>query len=150
NGMIMPAIAAKTIAFESNFANELLDQIMVNWQLQRPERRQDAAWVTTRAMPRWFNQTRMRFHKLRFAWSVACTLACLLLIVLWVRSWSVQDSAEEYYGDAWLYKVPGERLYKIFSNRGGVRLMTATWTGTWSLPVLEDNRTIVGFGALVR
>ena len=31
----------------------------------------------------------MRFRKLRIAWSVACGIACVLLIVLWVRSyWS--------------------------------------------------------------
>jgi hypothetical protein len=29
----------------------------------------------------------MRFRKLRIAWSVGCSLACLLLIVLWVRSY---------------------------------------------------------------
>ena len=30
---------------------------------------------------------RMRFRKLRIAWSVACGIACVLLIVLWVRSY---------------------------------------------------------------
>ncbi len=29
----------------------------------------------------------MRFRKLRIAWSVACGIVCLLLIVLWVRSY---------------------------------------------------------------
>ena len=29
----------------------------------------------------------MRFRKLRIAWSVACLIACVLLIVLWVRSY---------------------------------------------------------------
>ncbi len=29
----------------------------------------------------------MRFRKLRIAWSVVCGLACVLLIVLWVRSY---------------------------------------------------------------
>jgi hypothetical protein len=29
----------------------------------------------------------MRFRKLRIAWSVACGIACVLLIVLWVRSY---------------------------------------------------------------
>ena len=29
----------------------------------------------------------MRFRKLRIAWSVACGLACVLLIVLWARSY---------------------------------------------------------------
>ena len=29
----------------------------------------------------------MRFRKLRIAWSVVCGIACVLLIVLWVRSY---------------------------------------------------------------
>ena len=34
----------------------------------------------------------MRFRKLRIAWSVVWGIACVLLIVLWVRSyWSVDD-----------------------------------------------------------
>jgi hypothetical protein len=35
----------------------------------------------------------MRFRKLRIAWSVACAIACVLLIALWVRSyWAVDKS----------------------------------------------------------
>jgi hypothetical protein len=33
----------------------------------------------------------MRFRKLRIAWSVACVVACVLLIVLWVRSKTSRD-----------------------------------------------------------
>ena len=33
----------------------------------------------------------MRFRKLRIAWSVVCGVACVLLIVLWVRSYSQTD-----------------------------------------------------------
>jgi hypothetical protein len=46
----------------------------------------------------------MRFRKLRIAWSVACGIACVLLIVLWVRSyWWVeiycgQISAKRFLG----------------------------------------------------
>jgi hypothetical protein len=29
----------------------------------------------------------MKFRKLRIAWSVFCGLACVLLVVLWVRSY---------------------------------------------------------------
>ena len=33
----------------------------------------------------------MRFRKLRIAWSVVCGIACVLLIVLWVRSyWHIE------------------------------------------------------------
>jgi len=36
----------------------------------------------------------MRFRKLRIAWSVMCGIACVLLIVLWVRSyWWVDTKA---------------------------------------------------------
>src|SRR3954470_13955494 len=34
---------------------------------------------------------RMRFRKLRIAWSVVCGIACVLLIVLWVRSYTQLD-----------------------------------------------------------
>jgi hypothetical protein len=34
----------------------------------------------------------MRFRKLRIAWSVGCAIACLLLIVLWVRSYWWTDA----------------------------------------------------------
>src|ERR1043165_6999457 len=33
----------------------------------------------------------MRFRKLRIAWSVFWGIACVLLIVLWVRSYSTSD-----------------------------------------------------------
>src|SRR5215212_4412439 len=39
---------------------------------------------------------RMRFRKLRIAWSVMCAIACLLLIVLWVRScWRMDVGGSE-------------------------------------------------------
>ena len=33
----------------------------------------------------------MRFRKLRIAWSVVCGIACVLLVVLWVRSYYRHD-----------------------------------------------------------
>src|SRR6185295_4017804 len=33
----------------------------------------------------------MRFRKLRIAWSATCLIACVLLIVLWVRSYWWED-----------------------------------------------------------
>jgi hypothetical protein len=36
----------------------------------------------------------MRFRKLRIAWSVVCSIVCVLLIVLWVRSYWIEDSIE--------------------------------------------------------
>src|SRR6476660_2540884 len=34
----------------------------------------------------------MIFRKLRIAWSVGCAIACVLLIVLWVRSYRSNES----------------------------------------------------------
>jgi hypothetical protein len=36
----------------------------------------------------------MRYRKLRIAWSVVCGIACLLLIVLWVRSYWWYDMVQ--------------------------------------------------------
>jgi hypothetical protein len=36
----------------------------------------------------------MRFRKLRIAWSVGCGIACVLLIVLWVRSYWRLDAVD--------------------------------------------------------
>ena len=41
---------------------------------------------------------RMRFRKLRIAWSVGCGIACVLLIVLWVRSYWWVDNALNFLG----------------------------------------------------
>src|SRR4051812_40405307 len=37
----------------------------------------------------------MRFRKLRIVWSVFCGLACVLLIVLWVRSYWYRETVEK-------------------------------------------------------
>ena len=43
----------------------------------------------------------MRFRKLRIAWSVVCGIACVLLIVLWVRSyWYDTDPLSIWQFDA--------------------------------------------------
>jgi hypothetical protein len=39
----------------------------------------------------------MRFRKLRIAWSVGCGIACVLLIVLWVRSIQHDDVFPEQW-----------------------------------------------------
>ena len=39
----------------------------------------------------------MRFRKLQIAWSVACGLACVLLIVLWVRSAQYDNVYPEHW-----------------------------------------------------
>src|SRR5258705_7220858 len=40
----------------------------------------------------------MRFRNLRIAWSVGCGIACVLLIVLWVRSYWWADNALNFLG----------------------------------------------------
>jgi hypothetical protein len=37
-------------------------------------------------------RARMKYRKLRIAWSVMCGILCLLLIALWVRSYSYLDA----------------------------------------------------------
>ena len=41
----------------------------------------------------------MRFRKLRIAWSVGCGIACVLLIVLWVRSYTRHDGLWGRFSD---------------------------------------------------
>ncbi len=54
----------------------------------------------------------MRFRKLRIAWSVGCTIACVLLIVLWVRSYRCADD----FGD----NQNGLSRVTAFSARGRI------------------------------
>src|SRR5438132_5384486 len=57
----------------------------------------------------------MRFRKLRIAFSATCLIACVLLIVLWVRSYWWHESfcyrgpkeslgVESAWGTTWLYR----------------------------------------------
>ena len=52
----------------------------------------------------------MRFRKLRIAWSVGCSIACVLLIVLWVRSYSWIDGAS--------MPITGSRHIVVYSGTG--------------------------------
>jgi hypothetical protein len=54
--------------------------------------------------------TAMKYRKLRIAWSVAWGVVCLLLVVLWVRSYQKQDGFTKPVG-------VGKSTY-IVSNRG--------------------------------
>jgi hypothetical protein len=57
----------------------------------------------------------MRFRKLRNAWSVAWGIACVLLVVLWVRSYSWFETDGRQVGQIWF----GGSLVRgvIFLNR---------------------------------
>jgi hypothetical protein len=61
----------------------------------------------------------MRFRKLRIAWSVFCGIACVLLIVLWVRSYS-----GTYEGWHTLTRFPNGPTYFYDSFEGRLRITT--------------------------
>jgi hypothetical protein len=52
----------------------------------------------------------MRFRKLRIAWSVGCGIACVLLILLWARSYR--------WGDKALVPRPGGTVIVLGSGHG--------------------------------
>src|SRR5947207_15784433 len=52
----------------------------------------------------------MRFRKLRIAWSVICGLACVLTLVLWVRSY--------WYLDMLKARWRGSRSFQLSSTAG--------------------------------
>jgi hypothetical protein len=56
----------------------------------------------------------MRFRKLRIAWSVGCAIACVLLLVLWVRSYWWEDQA--------LVPRPGGTVIVLGSGHGQLAL----------------------------
>ncbi len=70
----------------------------------------------------------MRSRKLRIAWSAICAIACLLLIVLWVRSYWCYDQVvvrrpqldlDSFYGAITVYHnnedSPGKRQWRIIT-----------------------------------
>jgi hypothetical protein len=53
----------------------------------------------------------MKYRKLRIAWSVGFGILCLLLIALWVRSYSYSDELRVNIADkrsVWLHSVSGD------------------------------------------
>ena len=58
----------------------------------------------------------MKFRKLRIAFSVGCILLCLLLIALWVRSYSREDT---------LFGVVGPERIQLTSSYGKVRIFVS-------------------------
>jgi hypothetical protein len=63
----------------------------------------------------------MKFRKLRIAWSVFCGLACVLLIGMWVRSYTVCDVA--------YYRVAGRHEYQVDSLYGMIGFYTSDLRG---------------------
>jgi hypothetical protein len=66
----------------------------------------------------------MRYRKLRIAWSVGWGIACVLLIVLWVRSYSCLDSFRYWTGISNTAAVDSkdDRIYFSMSPTGGANL----------------------------
>jgi hypothetical protein len=59
----------------------------------------------------------VRFRKLRIAWSVVCLIACVLLIVLWVRSYSYQQSLYAHFPVGGYLQITGcEGVIEIIVN----------------------------------
>jgi hypothetical protein len=58
----------------------------------------------------------MRIRKLRIAWSVGCGILCVLLIVLWVRSYSWLNQAQ--------YKLSNTASFVVLSAGGTI---SAAW-----------------------
>jgi hypothetical protein len=58
----------------------------------------------------------MRYRKLRIAWSVMCGIGCLLLIVLWVRSYSCNDHVH--------FPVMSDRMVTIDSTANRLSITT--------------------------
>ena len=52
----------------------------------------------------------MKYPKLRIAWSVGCGILCLLLIVLWVRSY--------WWADRLHGRIIGDRMFVVASKEG--------------------------------
>lgn len=79
----------------------------------------------------------MRFRKLRIAWSVGWGIACVLLIVLWVRSFSALDSLHvPYRPNAWIHVQSFDGRIIVFD---GTRrpLRPVPWIG--SVPANRHN-----------
>ncbi len=68
--------------------------------------------------------------------------------MLWVRSWEIQSGAVSWYGDEWKYEISGKRIFKVFSNRGAIRLSTSSMVAGWAIRVLEEENALLGFGAI--
>jgi hypothetical protein len=76
------------------------------------------------------NNKLMRFRKLRIAWSILCGIACLLLIVLWIRSYSSADVFD--------FQISRTRLLGFGSVQGGMFAYTSDYMseyyqGPWEM-----------------
>src|SRR3954469_23695569 len=86
----------------------------------------------------------MKLPKLRIAWSMFCGLVCILLIVLWIRSYTCWD-------DELSYVTSNFRGYYLDSVRGGLTLCAAKHDpadpGFWRAYSAWDETGFFGFDA---
>jgi hypothetical protein len=74
----------------------------------------------------------MRFRKLRIAWSLFWGIACVLLIALWVRSYSWWDELYTPLSIQRYYETEADgRLIVIESASGQVIVTFSTGSGPW-------------------
>jgi hypothetical protein len=94
-------------------------------------------------------------RKVRVAFSIVCGIVCLLLIVLWVRSYEIQWPKATLPGDFWYshrlpQPEPGPRIYVAESRKGSIQLSTASWDNGWSVVAEYRKNSILGLGFDVR
>jgi hypothetical protein len=76
----------------------------------------------------------MRYRKLRIAWSVVWGVACVLLIVLWVRSYHIEEAID---GPIWNNYSGG-----IWSTLGTMQFVVRNYGSVWtkvSIPPRQDD-----------
>jgi hypothetical protein len=108
----------------------------------------------------------MTFRKLRIAWSVVCGIACVLLIVLWIRSYTWEDRIQENWlrvrwsQTSFLSKQGTVRISVLGPSLGGA--IPSTWEKTridsppyrppdrfgwtWIIEPAKPEFTVLGFG----
>src|SRR6476661_3879782 len=83
----------------------------------------------------------MRFRKLRIAWSVFCGIACVLLIVLWVRSYWVRDYLIVDYG--------GKPVLRLGSIENLITFEFQDLGQSFRGPFFRHKSTVMEFGPTV-
>jgi hypothetical protein len=99
--------------------------------------------------------TAMKYRKLRIAFSAVCGVLCLLLVVLWMRSYSRLDWLQ--VGESSVASTSGRLLANELFAMGGPpsssRTMTQTeWTEKLSRHTFANNRVVIwrtSHGALI-
>jgi hypothetical protein len=86
------------------------------------------------------------YRTLRITWSVACGIACVLLVILWVRSYSRLDWLQ--VGESSVASTSGRLLVNDMFTMGAPssssRTMTKTeWTQKLSRHAFANNRVVI-------